>query len=139
MKKVIIATVLIIVLIGQPGQALAFNAGTPEIEKETENISPRLTLINSINPSMRVSGTTATYALIVTCATTVNNVKVVLQIQQMKNGSWVDYGKSWDASASTSYLYTNGTKTVASGFSYRLKVTVTATAGTSTGSATTYS
>lgn len=139
MKKLIIATVLIIVLIGNSGQTFAFSSGVIEEERKIEISTPDLMLISSINPSLRVSGTTATYALTVVCATTVNSTKAVLQIQQLSNGVWSDYGRSWDASSSSSYLHTSGTVSVASGFSYRLKVTITASTGSSSGSATAYS
>jgi hypothetical protein len=139
MRKSIIAVVLVIALFGHVGQALALQIEALPDENDVISAEQKLMLITTITPSLRVSGTTATYGLVVTCISSVNSIKVVLQLQQLKNGVWSDYGSSWNASSSTSYLSTDGTKTVVSGFAYRLKVTITASNGTTTGYATEYS
>ena len=139
MKKSIIAVVLVITLFGHAGQALALHTEALPDDNDAISAEEKLTLITTITPSLRVSGTTATYGLVVTCISSVNSIKVVLQLQQLKNGVWSDYGSSWNASSATSYLSTDGTKTVASGFSYRLKVMITASNGTTTGYVTEYS
>ena len=138
MKKKIVAFILIIALSVSAGQALA-----AQIEPISQDISDtpvtRLVLINSASPGLSVSGTTATYSLFITCISGVNSIQATLQIQQYSNGTWVDFGKSWNASASTNYLSTSGSRTVVSGGTYRLKVAITASNGTTTGSATVYS
>jgi choline-glycine betaine transporter len=139
MKKSTIAIMLVIVLFGHTGQAFASQTETIPDDNDVVSAEQRLTLITTITPSLRVSGTTVTYGLVVTCISSVNSIKVVLHLQQLKNGVWSDYGSSWNASSSTSYLSTDGTKIVASGFSYRLKVTITASNGTETGYAVEYS
>jgi len=139
MKKSIIAIVLILALFSSAGQALAVESDVPIVDVETETAEIMLTLISSVTPSLSVSGSTASYTLLVYCSASVNSIKAVLQLQQYRNGAWYNYGSSWNASSAKSSLVTNGTKTIASGYSYRLKVTVTASNGSSTGTATVYS
>jgi len=141
MKKSIIAILLLLAFVTTSVHALASNDYTiPTTTTEAdETTAPKLTLITTITPTLRVSGTTASYSLYVTCISSVNSIKATLQIQQLNGGKWVDYGLPWYASATTSYLTTSGTKTVASGYTYRLKVDITASNGTATGMATEYS
>lgn len=139
MIKTIIAFIIVLALLGYAGQTLAMQTESSPIATAEESPGQKLTLITTITPSLRVSGTTATYGLVVTCISSVNSIKVVLQLQQLRNGVWSDYGSSWNASSSTWYLSTDGTRSVASGYSYRLKVVITASNGTTTGYATEYS
>lgn len=139
MKKAIIALILIVAMSATAGQAFALSAEA-EPPVLSGSPAPRLALIVSGTPSLSVYGTTASYTLNVTCISSVNSISVTLQLQkQNSSGTWSDYGTSWTASAATSYLSTSGTKAVASGSAYRLKVVITASNGTSTGSATEYS
>ena len=139
MKKSLLAFVLILAMTGTAGQAFAADyeaaSSTPSAGTEMQ----RLELITTIVPSLRVSGTTASYTLYITCIASVNSIKATMQIQQLSGGKWVDYGSPWTATATTSFLMTNGTRTIVSGYSYRLKVDITASNGTATGTATVYS
>ena len=142
MKKTIIALILILALVFPAGQSLARPDEAAEAAPEisvVEQEMQRYILITVIRPSLLVSGTNASYALTVTCISSVNSVRATLQIQQYKNGSWVDYSSSWTASSSSYLLNTSGTKTVVSGFSYRLKAVITASNGTTTETVTEYS
>jgi hypothetical protein len=137
--KTIIALTLMITVFASGGQALVGNA-EPMNRIAPVEVTPMLTLLSTLYPTLSVSGTTASYALTVTSASSVTSITAVLQLQKKNSdGSWSDYGSSWTASSTSSVLYTSGTKTVASGYTYRLKATVTATDGTITGSATVYS
>ena len=138
-KRTIIALILIIALSATAGQALAAESGVRHLPSTADSGGQKLTLITGITPGLRVSGSTATYDLIVTCISSVNSITATLQLQQYKNGSWSNYGSPWNAYSSKSYLTTSGTKTVASGYTYRLKVDVTASNGSETGNATVYS
>jgi len=120
-------------------QAFAINndSTTPVFESGAQ--VTRLDLIVAITPYLSVSGTTASYSLYVIGIPSVNSINAKLQIQQLVSGKWHDYGSPWSVSSSTSYLSTSGTKNVVSGYSYRLKVVITASNGTETGEATVYS
>ena len=139
MKKRIIVVLLILALAFPAGQSLAHQAEASPSLSVAEQEMQRLVLITVIRPSLVISGTNASYALTVTCISSVNSVSAELQIQQYKNGSWVNYGSSWNASSSSYMLNTNGKKTVESGYSYRLKVVITASNGTKTEKVTEYS
>ena len=139
MKKTIVALILILVMAASAGHAFAYHDDTAKASQIVDIQPMRLTLISGIAPALRVSGATATYDLSVICISSVNSIYAVLQIQRLESGSWKDYGSSWSASSTKSYLSTDGTKSVVSGYSYRLKVTITASNGSETGSATEYS
>jgi hypothetical protein len=139
MKKAIIALVLIAAMSATAGQAFTLPVAAKS-SGSTGTAAPRLVLISTITLSLPISGTSASYSLNVSCDPSVNSIGATLQLQkQSSNSTWSDYGTSWTASAATFYLSTSGTKAVASGYTYRLKVVVTASNGTSAGSATAYS
>lgn len=105
---------------------LAFAAEPSEIA-DGGMIAPQYEDISTISPGLSVSGTTATYSLIVRGSYDVTKLSAKLQIQKRNaNGTYSNYGTSWTATSNSYYLFTVGTKTVASGGTYRLKVTVTA-------------
>jgi len=138
LKKAVIASILILSMTIFTGQTLAAQPdilSVPIVNEEDQ----RFTLIVSIRPSLSVSGKTASYSLSVNCVSSVNSISVVLQIQQLVSGKWVDYGTSWTVSAKSSYLFTNGTRTVVSGSSYRIKATVVAKSGNTSERTTVYS
>jgi len=143
MKRKTIALFLIIALLVPAGYALAAQAESIPQDALTASgyapIDPHLVLINSVAPSIRVSGTAASYALSITCVSSVNSIRATLQIQRLANGVWTNYGQSWSATSTTSFLSTSGSRTVTSGGTYRLRVTVTASNGTTTGTTTAYS
>jgi hypothetical protein len=139
MKKAFIAVILIAAMSVTAGQAFAVTSDAGP-SGTTGTVSPRLVLISTVSPSLSVSGTVASYSLNVSCHPSVNSISATLQLQkQNSNGTWSDYNASWPASSSVSYLSTSGTKTVASGSTYRLKVMITASTGTTSGSTTEYS
>ena len=124
-KTIIIALVLLAMLIPA---GTVFAASTAETPEAIQANPTRYTNISSIAPGLSVSGTTGSYSLSVVGATDVTSISAVLQIQKKNSdGTYSDYGASWTASSKTSYLFTSGTKAVASGGTYRLKATVTAT------------
>lgn len=135
MKRKILALLLVAILIVPSAVALA----TPETStKEEIIITPHFQDVSYITPSFSVSGTTATYSVTVKGYSNVTALTATMQIQkQGTSGFYTNYGSSWSASSSASnptYLLTSGTRTVESGGTYRLKVTVVATtsSGTST-------
>jgi hypothetical protein len=138
-KKRILAFLLALGLLSTAGQALAIQA-EPADAGSTNSAAPRLALINTVSPTLSVTGSTAAYTLSVICASTVTSVSATLQLQKRNSDlSYSDYGTSWNASSSSSYLSTSGTKTVTSGYTYRLKVTVTAYTATLNSTVTEYS
>lgn len=140
MKKVLVVLASILILFSVGESALAVPSESRTQVADTMETVTRLTLISTIIPTLSVSGTTATYGLTVKCASTVTSIKATLQLQiKNSNGTWSDYGSPWTASSQTSILLTSGTKTVGNGATYRLKVTVVASDGTTTGEATAYS
>jgi hypothetical protein len=88
---------------------------------------------------LSVSGTVASYELSVEGISSTTKVSTVLQLQRLTSGAWNDYGSPWTATANSRYLFTNGTRSVASGYTYRLKVVVTAYTPSGNNSATAYS
>jgi len=132
LKKIIVSIIFILALVFSSGQALAWNNDAPfeETERESEML---LNLFTSVTPALSVSNTTATFMLSVTCISSVNSINATLQIQQWNGSQWDNYGSPWKATSSTSLLNTSGTRTVAKGHTYRLKVTVSATSGITTG------
>jgi len=138
LKKIITAFILIFVMIISSGQVLAWNNDSELIETDYDS-EILLSLISRVAPTLTVSNATATYSLSVTCISSVNNIHATLQIQQWNNGKWNDFGSSWTATSTTSQLNTSGTRPVAGGNTYRLKVTVFASNSSSTDSVTAYS
>ncbi|MCL2222577.1 MAG: hypothetical protein FWC20_10165 [Oscillospiraceae bacterium] len=138
-KSIIVVALVVVAFFVQTGQALAVQPEEAPLIVEKVISAPRLTLIRTISPSISVSGTTATYGLSVTCDPTVKSVKAVFQLQQWRNGTWTNYGAAWETSASQFYLSASGTRSIVSGYSYRLKVSITASNGTTAGYATEYS
>jgi len=130
MRKIIITYILITAILFSAGQALAFQPDTLSLVPIEEGDDTRLTLIKTIAPSLSVTGTSAKYALSVTCVSSVNRISATLQIQQLSGNQWVNYSTPWYASSTSSLLATSGTKTVDKGKTYRLKVTITASNGT---------
>ncbi len=123
-KKIITALLLVAILVSTvsaiPAYAASAADAMPPAPRRFENIV-------YIAPGLSVSGTTASYSLTVSGATNVTKISAILQIQKMNsNGTYSDYGSSWTASSTASYLRTTGEKTVASGGTYRLKAVVTA-------------
>ena len=139
MKKSFVAIILILVVAVTSTQAFAAYQDEAPLQPAMDNATSRLVLIRDVAPYLSVSGASATYSLSVTCATSVNKLSAKLQIQQLVNGTWKDYGSSWSASSSTYRLSTSGSKAIATGYSYRLKVVITASNGTETGTLTAYS
>lgn len=143
MRKKIIALIIVIILAFSGGPTLA--AQIEPLQQYTTEVSspaleePNLVLISSIVPVLNVSGTTANYSLSVTCVTSVNSIRATLQIQRFLNGRWTNYEQSWVATSSTWFLSTSGSRTVTSGGTYRLRVTVRASNETMVGTATAYS
>lgn len=134
MKRKLVAAILLIALLVPVGSALA---AQPQDEIV---ISPFLTYISTISPALTVSDKTATYSLYVKGTAGVTSISATLQLQQKNSsGVYVNYGTSWSASSSSSILSTSGTKTVASGYTYRLKVTVTAYVSGGSSTETAYS
>jgi len=109
--------------------------------REDEPSSPvKYADITKITPSLSVSGSTATYSLSVKCPTDVTKIGATLQLQKKNsNGTYSDFGTSWKAESKSYSLYTSGTKTVTSGGTYRLKVTVIASTSSGSSMATAYS
>jgi len=138
-KSIIFILALVFTITAVPGQMLASESDSASSSQNAKTEQSRLQLITTIMPSLRVSGTTATYTLYVTCISSVNSITANMQIQQYSGGRWVNYGASWVETSSTSYLIASGTKTVASGHSYRLKVVITASNGSSSSTVTEYS
>jgi len=140
MKKAIISIALIIAMSFSTGSALATSVDAETTSTQTDKIELlKLDLISNITPTLRVSGTSASYSINVTCISSVNSIKATLQIQQFSGGQWVNFGSSWSVSSSTFFLMDSGTRTVTSGGTYRLKADITASNGSSTASATVYS
>ena len=137
MKKAIAALLSVLVLLAFSPTALATNY---EQEFVQETPISRYADISLISPTLTVSGGTASYSLYVSGKANVTSISATLQIQILNpSGSYANYGASWSASSQTGYLHTSGTKTVASGSTYRLKVTVTAYTSTGSSTETAYS
>ena len=137
MKKIFAAFLSILALVMLSSTTLATNYD--EVSAQSGGTS-KYTDINYIAPALSVSGTTASYSLVISGKANVKSLSATLQLQvKNTNGSYTDYGSSWPASSTTSYLSTSGTKTVASGSTYRLKVTVTAYTSTGSSTETAYS
>lgn len=123
MKKQATALVLIFTLLTCCTTTLATEYEQPRAEEE---ITRRYEDIKEITPSFTVSGRTATFKLTVIGNPDVTKISAVLQIQkENSNGTYSNYGDSWTASAASNFLNTSGAKSVTSGGTYRLKVTVT--------------
>lgn len=120
-KRLLIALLIAAFLI--PFSALATG---PELsEQEEPIIVARYQDMDSARAKLTVSGKTASYSLKVVGSNAVTKIVATLQIQkQNTNGTYSDFGLSWDATANSSVLTTNGTKTVSSDGIYRLKATV---------------
>ena len=130
MGKKIIALFLALILLTSATGAFAFNTQTAREEISTSKYVD----IAKITPGFSVSGTTATYKLTVVGNNNVTSLKATLQIQKKNsNGTYSNSGTAWTAESSSNYLYTSGTKTVTSGGTYRLKVTVTPYIGSTKG------
>ena len=130
MSKKVIALFLALTLLTSATGASALNTQT----SREEIIGAKYTDISKITPKLSVSGTTATYSLTIIGNNNVTSLKATLQIQKKNsNGTYSNSGTSWTANSSSNYLYTSGTKTVASGGTYRLKVTVTPYIGSTKG------
>lgn len=102
------------------------------IESAPIEIMPMYAIIKNTSRDLSVSGSTASYQVTVN---TLSSVKITATCQlQQKNtsGTYVNYGSSWSSSKTGTSLYTSGTKSVASGKTYRLKVTVKAGSETTT-------
>ena len=110
MKKIIIPLVLILALITVSGHARAVNYANTVTPSASGAIETRLNLVEDIVPSLTTAGTSASCSLSVICIPSVNSIKATLQIQQLNNGRWNDYGASWNASSSTFYLSSSSTK-----------------------------
>jgi len=139
MKKTILAFFLILVMTISTGQVFALQPDADSSEPADGAGNQRFTLINTIRPSLSVTGTSAKYALSVNCVSSVNKISVALQLQQLSGSQWVNYSTPWAASSTSSLLTTSGTKTVDKGKTYRLKVTITASNGTTSETVTEYS
>ena len=122
MKKKILALLLVFALLVPAANAFA---ATPPTAEVSPGGGAKYTYISTIAPKLSVSGTTATYSLKVTGKSSVTSISATLQLQKLSGNTWSDYGSSWSASSSSDLLSTSGTKTVASGGTYRLMVTVT--------------
>jgi len=122
MKKKILALLLVFALLIPAANAFA---ATPPTAEVSPGGGAKYTYISAITPKLSVSGSTATYSLKVTGISSVTSIGATLQLQKLNGSTWSDYGSSWSASSSSNVLSTSGTKTVASGGTYRLKATVT--------------
>ena len=105
----------------------------------SDNSMLRYQDLATILPALSVSGKTASYSLNVRGNTNVNRIDATLQVQQLNNGRYVNHGSSWKVSSISAKLNTNGTKAVTSGYSYRLKVVITAHTNSGSSMVTVYS
>lgn len=137
MKKEISALVLASMLL------VSANAATPPEETNStadvistyEDRETNYTYLDFVGYSLSVAGTSANYSLDVEGRSSVTKISATMQLQKKNSsGTYANYGSSWSVSSSGSMLSKSGTKTVASGGTYRLKISITAT--TSSGSAT---
>ena len=136
MKKRTISILLLMAILFTSVPAFAVETS----RREGIEVPTRYTNITSISPALSVSGSTATYSLTVKCPTDVTKIGATLQIQKKNsNGTYSDFGASWKAESKSYSLYTSGTKTVTSGGTYRLKVTVIASTSSGSSMATAYS
>jgi len=123
MKKRIIGLFLIFAMLFPCVSALAL---TEEEAPPGEEVLLRYEDFSRILPVLSVSGSTAEYKLTIVGASDVTSISVTYQLQQLSSsGTYSNYGSSWTASSDSRTLYDSGTKSVASGETYRLKVTVT--------------
>jgi len=123
MKKIALSLFLAIALLAVASPVLA---DTDVSSSENVLIQLRYEDISSISPKLSVSGTTATYQLTAICNSSSASIIVTYQLQkQGSDGTYSNYGSSWTASSSTYYIIDSGTRTVASGGTYRLMATVT--------------
>lgn len=135
MKKQATAFILVLALLACC--AGAFAAGGEQSYPEEKAVL-RYEDFSRITPALSVSGKTATYSLEVRGLADVTRMSAVLQIQkQNSNGTYSNYGDPWSASSASNYLNTSGTKSVDSGGTYRLRVTVTPYMGSVKGQAET--
>ena len=117
------AVLLAIFLLLFHGSASATARG---LDSKGVAVLTRISKFDSIYPTLRTSGNTASYSLSAAGKPEVTSISATLQIQQLVNGAYVDYGSPWNATSNSRTLKTSGTKTVDNGGTYRLKVTVTA-------------
>lgn len=131
MKKKIIALLLVLTFIVSGTSAFAANI------REAPNEASLLSYddISLVMPELSVSGTSAAYKLTVRGSVNVTKLSAVLQLQKLNSDgkTYSNYGDPWTASTNSNYLLTSGTKSVASGGTYRLKVTVTPYIGAGAG------
>lgn len=112
--------------------ACALPAFSLDIEEPVEPIVPEApyVTIRSTDASIKVSGTTATcYAKVTSQKSASLKLKMVLQ---KKSGSTWSTVETWNSSKTGTSLSSTNTKTVSSGGTYRLKVTFTAGAESTT-------
>ena len=116
-------------------------AAEPEVQGVPEGlITPRFAGVTSAVVQLNVKGTTGSYVLDVGAKSGTTKITATLQIQKKNaNGTYSNHGSSWSATANGRVLVTTGTKTVASGGTYRLKATIKVYKGTSYTTDTVYS
>ncbi len=139
-KQLICATLFAASLI--PTAAFAVEAEVPHALSDSQNsiIQPRYAQLQYAKPTLSVSGTKASYSLDARGASTVTKMSATLQLQKKEsNGSYSNYGSSWSASSSGNKLTTDGSKTVDSGGTYRLKASITLYVGSSSSTEVVYS
>jgi len=117
-KNMLVALLMVVMVIP------CFSMGVSAEEDDT--VSAAYEDISTIAISCSRSGTTLTYVLAVDGSTDVVKIDAALQLQQYSGGAYVNYGSKWTVTDTPNVLITSGTKTVASGYTYRLRAVIVA-------------
>lgn len=137
MRKRALSFILIVAFLIPVG---TLAAGPEQSEMNPLVIRPMYEGIDFVTSNLTVKGKTASYSLKVTGASNVTKIVATLQIQkQNSNGTYSNFGSSWNASSSSRTLNTSGDKTVDSGGTYRLKATIKLYTGSSYSTEVVYS
>jgi|GEM_PF-2873938 len=117
-KNMLVALLMVVMVIP------CFSMGVSAEEEDT--VSAAYEDISGILIGCTRSGTTASYVLEVTANANVVKIDAALQLQQYSGGAYVNYGSKWTVTDTPNVLMTSGTKTVASGYTYRLRAVIVA-------------
>jgi len=136
MKKRFLSLLLaVIMMFSVTVTAQASTLSTPE-----SGIGARYVSLALAYPTLSISGSKATYSLLATGNSAVTKISATFQLQQRNsNGTYSDYGSSWTNTVNSFTMSTSGTKTVASGCTYRLKVVITSYTSSGSSTETVYS